>query len=132
MTVYDTTGMPVSPETIAGLTGLTGEDVRRALFALADASPPYFTVIDGTSQTGRGIAGVNQPTREARQAVGAWPTPDALVDRMVAALLAAAEQEPNSERRSMLRNLAEGMGGFARDVLVGVTSAAVATQCGGG
>lgn len=130
--VYDVTGRAVSPDDIVGLTGLTAEDVRRALFALADASPPYFTVIDGSSLGGREIAFVTRPTREARQAVGAWPTPDALVDRMIAALLEAADKEPNPEKRTRLRALAEGMGGVARDVILGVASATVASQFGVG
>jgi hypothetical protein len=67
---------------------------------------------------------------EARQAVGQWPSPEVWVERLVQALREAAEREPDPERRGRLRALAEGLGGFARDVAVGVLPGGITQTTG--
>jgi hypothetical protein len=69
-------------------------------------------------------------TDEARQVVGQWPSPELWVDRLVQALREAAEQESDPERRGRLRAMAEGLGGFARDVAVGVLSGGITQSMG--
>jgi hypothetical protein len=69
-------------------------------------------------------------TDEARQAVGQWPSPQVWVDRLVQALHEAAEREPDPERKGRLRAMAEGLGGFARDVAVGVLSGGITQTMG--
>jgi len=69
-------------------------------------------------------------TDEARQAVGQWPSPQVWVERLIQALLEAAEREPDPERKGRLRALAEGLGGFARDVAVGVLSGGITQSMG--
>jgi hypothetical protein len=51
-------------------------------------------------------------TDEARRAVGQWPSPEAVADRIVAELLAAASQEPDESKRTKLRAAAETLGSF--------------------
>ena len=70
-------------------------------------------------------------TPEARQAVGQWPSPDVWVERMVQALHEAAEREPDPEKKGRLHAMAEGLGGFARDVAVGVLSGGITQSMGG-
>jgi hypothetical protein len=69
-------------------------------------------------------------TDEARRVVRQWPSADVWVDRLVAALGEAADREPDPERRSRLRAIAEGLGGFARDVAVGVLSGGITQSRG--
>ena len=66
-------------------------------------------------------------TDEARQVVGQWPTPESVADRIVAALLEAADREPDERKRTKLRAAADALGGFSRDLLVNVI-ANVATK----
>jgi hypothetical protein len=112
-------GIPV----IVERTGLSEDDVKRALRALASASP---RLIKGSSADQVAfplfLTGVTGP---ARQLVGAWPSPDSLTDRLVAALEAAASAEPNEEKRSALRHAAAVLGGMGRDIFVEVASKAL-------
>jgi hypothetical protein len=69
-------------------------------------------------------------TDVARQAVGQWPSPEVWVDRLVLALREAAGREPDPARRGDLHAMAEGLGGFARDVAVGVLSGGITQSMG--
>ena len=53
------------------------------------------------------------------------------MDRLVEALREAAERGPDPEKKSRLRGMAEGLGGFARDVAVGVLSGGITQGMGG-
>ncbi len=64
-------------------------------------------------------------TDAARRAVGQWPSAETWADRIVQALLDAADQEPDEAKRSRLRSAAESLGGLGRDVLVGVLSGGI-------
>ncbi len=78
-------------------------------------------------EAGTAIEGV---TDEARRAVGQWPSPEVWADRIVRGLLDAADREPDQEQRSRLRAVAEGLGDFDRDVLVGVLSTGITKGVG--
>ena len=108
--------------TFARITGMDPGQVGRAVRALS----PRFV------KTGPGLGGLTEVpimgvTDEARQAVGQWPTPEAVADRIVAALQEAAEREPDQGKRTKLRAAAETLGSFGRDLLVNV-AANVATK----
>lgn len=113
---------------IATGTGLDDDQVRRALRALSEASPDY---IEGpkTAQTSYPII-LTGVTERARREVGAWPTPDGLVDRLVTAFDVAADQEPDPERQGRLRQIARSLGGSFRDVAVQVAGTVVARSVG--
>ena len=81
-------------------------------------------------QVGRAVRALMGVTDEARQAVGQWPSPEVWVDRLVQALREAAEREPDPEKKGRLRAMAEGLGGFARDVAVGVLSGGITQTMG--
>jgi hypothetical protein len=65
---------------------------------------------------------VNKVTPEARRAVGQWPTPEALVDRLVQAFSNAADHEEDAERHYQLRQAAGLLGETLRDVAVQVAA----------
>jgi hypothetical protein len=112
-------------ETFAKLTGVDAGQVGRAVRALSPRFIKTQASLGGLMEVP--IVGV---TDEARQAVGQWPSPVVWVERLVQALREAAEREPDPERRGRLCALAEGLGGFARDVAVGVLSGGITQTMG--
>jgi hypothetical protein len=108
-------GIPTE-ETFAEVTGRDVREVRKAVQNLRES---YLMVQDGGMGDSMMILGV---TDEARRAVGQWPSPEGIVDRLVQGLLDAAAREPDERKRSRLRAVAEVLGGFARDLAVGVLS----------
>jgi hypothetical protein len=106
----------------AKLTGMDPSQVVRAVRALS----PRFIKTQGTLGGIMHVAIIGI-TDEARERVGQWPTPEAVADRIVAALLEAAEREPDEGKRSGLRAAAETLGSFGRDLLINV-AANVATK----
>jgi hypothetical protein len=96
-------GMRLLPEAegLAEMTGLDPEDVGLALIALRDE---YLAV--EISGGGLKNAFVRQVYPSARRAVGQWPTPENLAERILAQLEQAVEEEPNEEKRSKLRQAA--------------------------
>jgi len=61
---------------------------------------------------------VIQVRGRARRELGTWPSADALLEQLVAALTAAADAEPEPERKGRLKAAAELLGGMARDIAV--------------
>ena len=113
-------------ETFAKITGMDPGQVGRAVRAL---SPRFVKTLGGLQGlTEVPIMGV---TDEARQVVGQWPSPEVWVDRLAEALREAAEREPDPEKKGRLRAMAEGLGGFARDVAVGVLSGGITQSIDG-
>jgi hypothetical protein len=112
-------------ETFAKLTGIDPTQVARAVRALSPRFIKTQAALGGLMDVA--VMGV---TDEARQAVGQWPSPEVWVERLVQALREAAEREPDPERKRRLRALAEGLGGFARDVAVGVLSGGITQSMG--
>jgi hypothetical protein len=119
---------PVTPAQIVADTEMSREDVDKALYALSTAEPRYFHANEtAESWVPHSISSV---TERARREVRAWPTPDVLVDRLVAALDRAADAEPDPEKQSRLRQLAVAFGGGMRDVAVQVAGTALARGAG--
>jgi hypothetical protein len=114
--------------TLQEVAQLASRDVMDVYRALKELSPTYIKLQDLWG--GQPDALVWGVTDDARRAVGQWPSPDVWVDRLVQALREAAEREPDPERRSRLRAMAEGLGGFARDVAVGVLSGGITQSMG--
>ena len=111
---------------LAEMTGLPEEDVYRALVALEGSFVGLRKYMGPIRLTA-----VQEVYSEARTAVGQWPTPESLADRLVQAMAAAAEREPDEEKRGRLRSTASWLGSAGRDVLVDVTAAVVNRQIGG-
>lgn len=106
--------------------GLTEEDIKRALKSLADGG--FFT--DTESSAGGRHELVWGVTGEARRAIGAWPSPENLVDRLVEQMRLAAEAAEDEETSSRLRRTAAWFGGVGRDLMVEITAAAITRGVG--
>lgn len=115
-------GVMLRCEEVAELTGRDATDVYRALKSL---EPTYVRLAPGL-----GSPSVRGVTDQARRMVGQWPSPEVWVDRLVQALREAAEREADPERQGRLSVMAEGLGGFARDVAVGVLSGGITQSMG--
>jgi hypothetical protein len=113
---------------IAAIRGRNPAEVHRALRAMEGRFIHVPDMSVGADAQNYLVEGV---TPEARQAVGQWPSPDVWVERLVQALHEAAEHEPDPEKKGRLRAMAEGLGGFARDVAVGVLSGGITQSMGG-
>ncbi len=110
--------------------GLPVDQMRLGVTALAEAWPPYLSV-SSTSGGPDQIGGfVDQISERARRELGTWPSPDGVLERLVAALEQAAAGEPRSDRKRRLRVAAEALGGVAREVVVNVLSAQLGSQVG--
>lgn len=114
----------VRPAEMVAVSGLTEDAVMRALTALCEAEPQLLQCYHPEEQ--RVPAFINGVTAEARRRVGAWPTPEAMVDRLVAAFTQAAEHEHDAEKKSNLRKVADLLGGALREIAIGVTATVVA------
>lgn len=99
---------------VAEASGYTKDEVARALNAL---DGEYATVRKAMSGGDPGPWIVLEVTPAARRAVGQWPTPENVADRLLAALEQAADQTVDEEQRSRLRRAADSLKGLGRDVL---------------
>jgi hypothetical protein len=109
----------VTVSDIAARTGLELAEVTRSL----DAMDPTFVDFRKTETGGDPTFWyVNKVTPEARRAVGQWPTPEGLVDRLVQAFNDAADREEDAERHYQLRQASGLLGETLRDVAVRVAA----------
>jgi hypothetical protein len=109
----------VTVSDIAARTGLELAEVAQSL----DAMDPTFVDFRKTETGGDPTFWyVNKVTPEARRAVGQWPTPEGLIDRLVQAFSNAADHEEDAERHYQLRQAAGLLGETLRDVAVRVAA----------
>jgi hypothetical protein len=107
-------------EQIERLTGLSTDDLARAMAALDRARPRFF---DG--QRVNGLAYpiiVSEVTERAMVAAEQWPSPESLVADLIAALERAAEHETDPEKKSKLAQTAQTLGGIALQIAIGWAS----------
>ena len=126
--MYESTGSPMGREAIESATGFEAGKVQAALRALDSEDPPFVSRFERVL-TGD-IIFIGAPTGHARRAVGAWPTPESLADRLVSALDEAAEREPDPERKGWLRKSAAYLGSAGRDLAVEIGATAINRQMG--
>ncbi|WP_151478115.1 hypothetical protein [Streptomyces albicerus] len=107
-------------------TGLDISEITKAALALDGAR--YIELVKTAGSTGSWY--VKKVSREARQAVGQWPTAEQLLDTLVQRLGEAAEEETDPEQRSRLRAAASTASGAARNVFVDVLSSMIAKSMG--
>jgi hypothetical protein len=106
----------VLPKHIQLATGLTEEDVERALRNLSAVETPFFrTIGDDQRPSAMVITGV---TERALVETGQWPSPESAVEQLIQELIAAAEHEPDPEKKTKLEQTAGVLGGIARQVLI--------------
>jgi hypothetical protein len=114
---------------IAAETGFEVDVVGRSLLALEGV---YITKIAkpwGYHPEAWRVSGV---TPDARRAVGQWPTPESLVDRLAEAFGNAADDEPDPERKGRIRQVAGFLSTTGRDVATEVVSKIILRSTGMG
>jgi len=102
-------------------TGFDKPTTQRALQMLY--TEPFF---DKGDERGIGnYVAAGKPTGAALRLAGAWPTPENMLDRLIAALEAAGDDETVAEpERSKLNQIALGLRGAAYQVAIGALSGA--------
>ena len=113
----------VTVSDIAGRTGLDEAVVARALEALDPVFLDFRKTTTGGDPT---FWYVLKVTPAARQAVGQWPTPEALVTALAGELSAAAGQEADPERKGLLTYAARLIGDTLRDASLRAAEAVLA------
>jgi selenocysteine lyase/cysteine desulfurase len=132
VTLLDKPGtFAVSVAEIAGHTGLDPHEVDRAIEAMSGAYiSKYQRTMSGGDPSGWYVTKV---TSAARRAVGQWPTAQSLAITVVDGVTAAADHaqdEPDAQRRSILRKIGDAVGGTGRDVAVDVVTKAIEHKFG--
>lgn len=120
--IYERTGRTViKPGEIAAKVGFDRETTERSIRALY--REPYLE--PGTMAFGGRHIAVGPPTGEALRVAGQWPTPENMLERLIAALEAAGDDENVEEpERSKLKQIALGLRSFAYHVAIGALGGA--------
>jgi hypothetical protein len=105
--IYDQSGDYITQAfDIQRVTGFDKVTVQRALRALQTV--PFFE--EGTTVASGEILCVGPPKGNAYQVAGAWPTPESMVDRLIAAFEAAANDEALDEpERTRAQRIRDGL-----------------------
>jgi hypothetical protein len=101
--------------------GLDWPQTAAALRRLANAG--YVRGVD-TAQADYPIV-VTSVSERALKAVGAWPSAEALVDRLLGALEQAEQAATTPEERTRMRRARQALVSVGRDVLVGAAGSAL-------
>ena len=117
----------VTVSDIATRTGFETTTVARALEALAPDFVDFRKTTTGGDPT---FWYVLKVTPQARSAVGQWPTPDSFVTKLSAELSAAASQESDAERKSLLSYAARLIGDTLREAAVRAAGQVLAPAMG--
>jgi hypothetical protein len=108
-------------------TGFDDETVQRALRALY--KHPYLERESGMSDASGRVLYAGEPTGDGLRAAENWPSPEGIIDRLVAALEQAAEDESRpQEERSMLKKAALTIGGAAYQIAIAALGGAGGTM----
>jgi len=131
--LYEGTGEPIEPleQVLKVFPDDQHDAVRQSLRQLGDHG-----YIDTVTATGMGqpaqIARIDRVTEKGLRATGAWPDDaELLADRVLAALVERAENEPDPEKQSKVEAALKAVGGISRDVLVDVLGAAIKSTIAG-
>jgi hypothetical protein len=126
--LFDDTGTGPRAMEIERRTGFDEEMVQRALRALY--TEPYF---EKGVESGNDVIIVGDPTSAALRVAGQWPSPEAQLDRLIAAIEAAADDESRQpEDRSRFRQMALTLRGAAYNVAIGALGGAGGNLLAGG
>jgi hypothetical protein len=112
---------------IAARTGLDAPVVAKALEAL---DPVYVDFRKTTTGGDPRFWYVFKVTPEARRAVGQWPTPESLANRLADELAGAAQRETDSERQALLSYAARLIGDTLQEYTVRAAAGVLAPALG--
>jgi hypothetical protein len=122
--LYDQTGRNPSAAEMEAACGFDKDTVQRALRALY--REPFFQ--EGMTDWSGNILAVGPPTSAALRVAGQWPSPEVQLDRLIAALQAAADDEERpEEERKRFKQAALWLGGAASQIAIGALSGAGGT-----
>lgn len=113
---------------IAEESGMELTDVGRAAVALEDGGLIGLRRTLSAGDPSPWI--VVEVSGQARQLVGQWPTAEQFTEDLIRGLEAAAEEEPDPERKSRLRAVASSAGTVARSVITDVAAKVITRQLG--
>jgi hypothetical protein len=116
----------VSMWEVADASGLSEDDVIRAAQALTNAG--LVTTSGTMTKSMESFRGVST---EARRHAGLRPSPEAVADRLVAALQAAADSASEGEPRTRARRALDAFVAAGRDFAVDVAAGFTTKQLGG-
>jgi hypothetical protein len=118
---FDAGELLVDLEDVRAELEMPGPQMWMAVTALRDASPPYIE-LELSGGWGDLHAGgvVTRVYERTRRELGSWPSPEGVLEQLVAALQEAAEREPEPDRKGRLRAAADALGSVARDLAVRV------------
>jgi hypothetical protein len=121
--IYDRTGHYLTRASgIEEAVGFDSEAVQRALRAL-NTQPSFFEKV--TEVSGGQIIMVGPPTGNAPRVAGAWPSPESLLQRLIAELQDAADDETREpSERTKFKQAAGWLGSFAAQVAIGALGGA--------
>jgi hypothetical protein len=122
-------GSPGAVVRVGQISERCGIEPSKVLTALASMQPEFVSLLLVESDEPNSQM-VETVTGAARRAVGQWPSPETMSDRLLAALNEAVEQESDPTKRSRLRAAADAVAGIGRDVLVNVFSTAATGAIG--
>lgn len=119
--IYDQTGELAQTSDLMRACGFDAATVQRALRSLATG--PYFVETDMDNSGTVCIAG--PPTADALRVVGQWPSAQTQLERLIAALQAAADDPARpDEDRSRFRQAAAWLGTTASAIAIGALGGA--------
>lgn len=123
--IYEDTGRTkIAVGDIADAVGFDKGTTLKALRALyTEGADPFFE--DPIGSWSADILRVGKPTGRALRAAGQWPTPENIVDRLIAAFEAAADDESRDQpERAKFKQVAAWLGSFASQVAIGALGGA--------
>lgn len=112
----------VTVSSLAESMGRDRDDVHRSVVRLADT---YLKVSWAQRGSRPFIKLVSGSTAEARRAVGQWPNPDALVERLITELERRVETATDDEERTRWQKLLDGAKGVGSNALSQLVAQAV-------
>lgn len=130
--LFDQTGEFVTGDQIAQHTGFDQQTVTLAVQALDGEDPRLLEarVIRPGGGEPLQVISVYNITGHARRMVGAWPTPENLIARLVAALEAVAATENDTVKRRKLKEAAATVGSIAGQAAASVLAGAILYNAG--
>lgn len=113
----------LTSQAIAVRSGISQDEVHRALIKLGTANPPFFHGID-VDQLPYPVM-ITEVTERALTMVGQWPSPESLIGQLIDAINRASDEEMVPERKDMLRRTAETIRGAAYQIAIAWVSGAL-------
>ena len=120
--IHEQTGRDmIRAEAVVSATGFDRDTVVRAVRALHSGG----YLVGGKGSAQMAFLFVGAPTGAARQAVGAWPTPERQLDRLIDALTSAVDDDTRpEEERSKLKQVLLGLKGAGYQIAIGALGGA--------